>query len=560
MTRFKGKGVYGAIVIGNAAVFKRQDEQVRRTHVNDSEAEFARLEEAKKLSAEQLSEIYEKALKEMGESHAWIFEVHRMMLEDDDYNASITNMIRTQSVNAEYAVAATADDFANRFAAMGDAYMQARAADVKDISGRLLSCLSGHGEKSAQSPDAADKRMYAQENIQEQTRVVVCADDLAPGETVSLDKESVLAFVTAYGSANSHTAILARNMNIPAVIGVGEDFLKAVENGKRIIVDGYTGEIILEPDAETESAMQKKQEEDLHKKLLLQELKGKENVTLDGTKVNICANISSVNDVEAVLANDAGGIGLFRSEFLYLESPDYPTEEQQFTAYRKVLESMMGKKVIIRTLDIGADKQIDYFNLDKEENPALGLRAIRICLTRPEIFKTQLRALYRASAFGNLGIMFPMITSVSEVEKILAVCEEVKAELKEAGVPYDENTEVGIMIETPAAALISDRLAPFVNFFSVGTNDLTQYTLAIDRQNAKLEPFCDTHHEAILRLIEMSAKNAHAHGAWIGICGELAADTTLTEAFLRMGIDELSVSASFVLPLRDAVRKLDLSR
>ncbi|MBP3205833.1 MAG: phosphoenolpyruvate--protein phosphotransferase [Lachnospiraceae bacterium] len=544
MTKFKGKGVYGAIAIGNVALFKRQDEQVRRTHVDDIEAEFARFEEAKELATEQLSEIYEKALKEVGETHAQIFEVHMMMLEDDDYNESITNIIKTQSVNAEYAVATTADNFADMFASMEDAYMQARAADVKDISNRLINCLT-KGESAGQ---------------QTAQKMIICADDLAPSETVSLDKESVLAFVTAYGSSNSHTAILARNMNIPAVIGVGEDFLKAVEDGKRIIVDGYTGEIVLEPDEETESAMQKKQEDDLHKKSLLQELKGKENVTLDGTKVNIYANIGGVDGVGAVLANDAGGIGLFRSEFLYLESSDYPTEEQQFTAYRKVLESMMGKKVIIRTLDIGADKQIDYFNLDKEENPALGFRAIRICLTRPEIFKTQLRALYRASAFGNLGIMFPMITSVSEVEKILAVCEEVKAELKEAGVPYDENTEVGIMIETPAAAVISDRLAPLVNFFSVGTNDLTQYTLAIDRQNAKLEPFCDTHHEAILRLIEMSAKNAHAHGAWIGICGELAADTTLTEAFLRMGIDELSVSASYVLPLREAVRKLDLSR
>ena len=544
MTKFKGKGVYGAIAIGNVALFKRQDEQVRRTHVDDIKAEFARFEEAKELATEQLSEIYEKALKEVGETHAQIFEVHMMMLEDDDYNESITNIIKTQSVNAEYAVATTADNFADMFASMEDAYMQARAADVKDISNRLINCLT-KGESAGQ---------------QVSQKMIICADDLAPSETVSLDKESVLAFVTAYGSSNSHTAILARNRNIPAVIGVGEDFLKAVEDGKRIIVDGYTGEIVLEPDEETERAMLKKQEEDLHKKSLLQELKGKENVTLDGTKVNIYANIGGVDGVGAVLANDAGGIGLFRSEFLYLESPDYPTEEQQFTAYRKVLESMMGKKVIIRTLDIGADKQIDYFNLDKEENPALGFRAIRICLTRPEIFKTQLRALYRASAFGNLGIMFPMITSVSEVEKILAVCEEVKAELKGAGVPYDENTEVGIMIETPAAAVISDRLAPLVNFFSVGTNDLTQYTLAIDRQNAKLEPFCDTHHEAILRLIEMSAKNAHAHGAWIGICGELAADTTLTEAFLRMGIDELSVSAPYVLPLRDTVRKLDLSK
>ena len=542
MVKFNGKGVYGAIAIGKISVFKRQDTQVRRAHVDDIEKELARVEAAKELANEQLSEIYEKALKEVGETHAQIFEVHMMMLEDDDYNESIQNIIRTQSVNAEYAVASTADIFAEMFAAMDDAYMQARSADVKDISNRLIACLTNAG---AQSEAAADK-------------MVVCADDLAPSETVSLDKERVLAFVTAYGSSNSHTAILARNMNIPAVIGAGEEFLKAIEDGDTIVVDGYTGEVILNPDEDTLSKATKKREEDLHKKSLLQELKGKENVTLDGTRVNIYANIGGVDGVGAVLANDAGGIGLFRSEFLYLESEDYPTEEQQFNAYRKVLESMAGKTVIIRTLDIGADKQIDYFKLDKEENPALGFRAIRICLTRPEIFRTQLRALYRASAYGKLGIMFPMITGVPEVEKIRSVCDEVKAELKAEGIPYDENVEIGIMIETPAAAVISDRLAPLVDFFSVGTNDLTQYTLACDRQNAKLEPFCDTHHEAILRLIEMSAKNAHEHGAWIGICGELAADTTLTETFLRMGIDELSVSAPYVLPLRDTVRKLNL--
>jgi len=542
MVKFNGKGVYGAIAIGKISVFKRQDTQVRRAHVDDIEKELARVEAAKELANEQLSEIYEKALKEVGETHAQIFEVHMMMLEDDDYNESIQNIIRTQSVNAEYAVASTADIFAEMFAAMDDAYMQARSADVKDISNRLIACLTNAG---AQSEAAADK-------------MVVCADDLAPSETVSLDKERVLAFVTAYGSSNSHTAILARNMNIPAVIGAGEEFLKAIEDGDTIVVDGYTGEVILNPDEDTLSKATKKREEDLHKKSLLQELKGKENVTLDGTRVNIYANIGGVDGVGAVLANDAGGIGLFRSEFLYLESEDYPTEEQQFNAYRKVLESMAGKTVIIRTLDIGADKQIDYFKLDKEENPALGFRAIRICLTRPEIFRTQLRALYRASAYGKLGIMFPMITGVPEVEKIRSVCDEVKAELKAEGIPYDENVEIGIMIETPAAAVISDRLAPLVDFFSVGTNDLTQYTLACDRQNAKLEPFCDTHHEAILRLIEMSAKNAHEHGAWIGICGELAADTTLTESFLRMGIDELSVSAPYVLPLRDTVRKLNL--
>ena len=543
MEKFKGKGVYGAVAIGSVSVFKRGDTQVRREHIDDIQAEFARLEAAKELAVEQLGEIYEKALKEVGETHAQIFEVHMMMLEDDDYNESIANLIETQAVNAEYAVASTADNFSAMFAAMDDAYMQARAADVKDISNRLIACLTDPG--AAKSDDGGEK-------------MIVCADDLAPSETVSLDKDRVLAFVTAFGSSNSHTAILARNMNIPAVISVGEEFLKSIKDGDKIIVDGHTGEIIVSPDAETEKKYAEKRAEDERKKALLQELKGKDNVTLDGTRVNIYANIGGVDGIGGVLANDAGGIGLFRSEFLYLESEDYPTEEQQFLAYRKVLESMAGKTVIIRTLDIGADKQIDYFDLDKEENPALGFRAIRICLTRPEIFRTQLRALYRASAYGKLGIMFPMITSVSEVEQILAVCEEVKAELKGEGIPFDEKVETGIMIETPAAAVISDMLAPLVDFFCVGTNDLTQYTLAIDRQNAKLEPFCDTHHEAILRLIEMSAQNAHKHGAWIGICGELAADTTLTERFLRMGIDELSVSAPFVLPLREKVRSLDL--
>jgi phosphotransferase system enzyme I (PtsI) len=391
-------------------------------------------------------------------------------------------------------------------------------------------------------------------------KMIVCADDLAPSETVSLDKDKVLAFVTAFGSSNSHTAILARNMNIPAVICAGEEFLSSIKDGDKLIVDGHTGTIILDPDEDTEKAMLAKQSDDARKKQLLQELRGKENVTIDGTKINVFANIGGVDGIGAVLANDAGGIGLFRSEFLYLESEDYPTEDQQFNAYKRVIESMAGKKVIIRTLDIGADKQIGYFGLEKEDNPALGFRAIRICLTRPEIFKTQLRALYRASAFGTLGIMFPMITSVSEVEKILNMCDEVKAELTREGIPFSPNVEVGIMIETPAAAVISDLLAPMVDFFSVGTNDLTQYTLACDRQNSKLEPFCDTHHEAILRLIKMSADNAHKHGAWIGICGELAADTSLTETFLRMGIDELSVSAPYVLPLRDTIRKIDLSR
>jgi len=425
---------------------------------------------------------------------------------------------------------------------MDDAYMQARSADVKDISNRLIACMGAGGAAG----ESSDEKM------------IVCADDLAPSETVSLDKDKVLAFVTAFGSSNSHTAILARNMNIPAVIGAGEEFLKNIHDGDMLIVDGHTGEIYVDPDDETIRKFTDKQAEDAKKKQLLQEMKGKENITLDGTKINVYANIGGVGSIGAVLANDAGGIGLFRSEFLYLESEDYPTEEQQFTAYRKVLESMAGKKVIIRTLDIGADKQIDYFKLDKEDNPALGFRAIRICLTRPEIFRTQLRALYRASAFGELGIMFPMITSVSEVEKCLAMCEEVKKELQNDGIKYSDHVEVGIMIETPAAAIISDKLAPLVDFFSVGTNDLTQYTLACDRQNAKLESFVDTHHEAILRLIEMSAKNAHANGAWIGICGELGADLSLTETFLRMGIDELSVSPPYVLPLREKIRSIRL--
>lgn len=544
MKQFTGKGVYGAVAMGKISLFKKQDTVIQRTSVTDTEAEKARVEAAKATASEQLQAIYEKALKEVGETNAQIFEIHMMMLEDDDYNESIQNIIDTQKVNAEYAVSITADNFAEMFSAMDDAYMQARAADVRDISDRIIANLTGN---VAVQEDSDEKR-------------IICADDLAPSETVSLDKDKVLAFVTAHGSSNSHTAILARNMNIPAVIGVGSDFLKEVQDGTEAIVDGFTGEIFVEPDEETRQRLLEKQRADEEKKRLLLELKGKENITKDGTKVNIYANIGSVDNIGAVLLNDAGGIGLFRSEFLYLENTDYPNEEQQFLAYKRVLESMAGKKVIIRTLDIGADKQVDYFHLKKEDNPAMGYRAIRICLTRPEIFKTQLRALYRASIYGNLGVMFPMITSVSELEKILAICEEVKAELREQGVTYSDTMELGIMIETPAAAIISDRLAPMVDFFSVGTNDLTQYTLACDRQNPDIEPFIDTHHEAILRLIEMSAKNAHANGAWIGICGELAADTTLTETFLRMGIDELSVSPAFVLKVRDAVRNVDLRK
>ena len=544
MISYNGKGVYGAIAIGHISVYKRQDATVTRFEITDKEAELKRVEAAKEKAKEQLQTIYDKALKEVGEENAAIFEVHMMMLDDDDYNDSIKNIIEAESVNAEYAVSITSDNFSEMFAAMDDSYFQARAADIKDISNRLIACLSNNDSGSASSDE----------------KVIICADDLAPSETVSLDKEKVLAFVTAFGSSNSHTAILARNMNIPAIIGVGEEFLKNIKDGDFAIVDGFTGEVFVDPDEDTLAKLTKKQQDDVAKKKLLQDLKGKENITLDGKKIDIFANIGSVDNIGAVLLNDAGGIGLFRSEFLYLENDDYPTEEQQFEAYKKVLESMAGKKVIIRTLDIGADKQVGYFNLDKEENPAMGIRAIRICLTRQDIFKTQLRALYRASVYGHLGIMFPMITSVSEVKKIMEICDSVRADMRVQDIPFADNVEHGIMIETPAAAIISDQLAPLVNFFSVGTNDLTQYTLACDRQNPKIEPFVDTHHEAILRLIKMAAENAHKHGAWIGICGELGADTTLTETFLRMGIDELSVSPSFVLKVRDQVRKLDLSK
>ena len=544
MEKYQGKSVYGAIAVGRISIFKRQDVQVKRIKVEDINAEIARLEAAKENAIAQLQEIYEKALREVGEVNAQIFEIHMMMVEDDDYNEAIIEMIHGQNVNAEYAVAVTADNFAEMFSSMDDSYMQARAADVRDISNRIIACMSDVGCDNSVSDE----------------KVIICADDLAPSETVSLDKDKVLAFVTAHGSSNSHTAILARNMNIPAIIGVGEQFLGQIKDGDMAIADGFAGQFIWNPDEETLAAAKQKLEAESEKKALLQKLKGKENITFDGTRINIYANIGSVDNIGAVLLNDAGGIGLFRSEFLYLENNDYPTEEEQFKVYKRALESMATKNVIIRTLDIGADKQADYFKLDKEENPALGLRAIRLCLSRPEIFKVQLRALYRASVYGKLGIMFPMITSVSELEEILAICEQVKKELTADNIEYADSIELGIMIETPAAAIISDKLAAMVDFFSVGTNDLTQYMLACDRQNPHIERFCDPHHEAILRLIEMSAQNAHKYGAWIGICGELAADTTLTETFLRMGIDELSVSPSFVLKVRDAVRKIDLTK
>ncbi len=542
MMKFQGKSVYGAVASGKISVFRQNTVQVKREKVHDTKKELLRFEQAKVQAVEQLSEIYEKALKEVGETNAQIFEIHMMMIEDEDYNEAITEMITCQCVNAEYAVSVTGDNFSEMFSAMDDSYMQARAADVKDISNRIAACLSGEGLKAYTADDM----------------VIICADDLAPSETVSLDKDKVLAFAIAYGSSNSHTAILARSMNIPALIGLGEEFLSAVKDGDTAVVNGFTGEFILSPDMETLEQTEIRRIEEQEKRELLKKLRGKENVTLDGTKINIYSNIGSADHIGAALLNDAGGIGLFRSEFIYLESSRFPTEEEQLRIYKRVLESMAGRRVIIRTLDIGADKQCPYFGLKNEDNPALGLRGIRLCLSRLDIFEVQLRALYRASVYGKLGIMFPMIANESELSETLAICDKVKKELESKGIEYSLETELGIMIETPAAALISHRLAPMVDFFSVGTNDLTQYTLACDRQNPHIERYCDTHHEAVLRLIEMSAENAHKYGAWIGICGELAADTSLTERFLRMGIDELSVSPSFVLKVRDKVRSIDL--
>ena len=541
MQTYRGKSVFGGVAVGKICVYQKGEQTVKRTKIENTEQEKARFNAAVQESIRQLGELYEKAVKEVGEANAAIFEIHQIMLEDEDYLDAVQNIIDTQKVNAEYAVAVTGDNFAQMFAAMEDEYMRGRAADVKDISERIVRVLSGG----------------AGQGIHTDEPVIILADDLAPSETVQLEKDKVLSFVTVHGSVNSHTAILARTMSIPALIGTDVALDETVD-GKFAVVDGTNGVLYVEPDEETLETMRRRQQEEQEKKELLQTLKGRETVTMDGKKIRLYANIGNSKDLASVIQNDAAGIGLFRSEFLYLEKETFPTEEEQFQVYKQVAETMAGKPVIIRTLDIGADKQVDYFHLKKEENPAMGCRAIRICLTRPEIFKTQLRALYRASIYGNLGVMFPMITSVSELEKILAICEEVKAELREQSVTYSDTMELGIMIETPAAAIISDRLAPMVDFFSVGTNDLTQYTLACDRQNPDIEPFIDTHHEAILRLIEMSAKNAHANGAWIGICGELAADTALTETFLRMGIDELSVSPAFVLKVRDAVRNVDL--
>ena len=538
MQYFQGKSVYKGIVMGPVAVLKKNDYQVKRARIEDPEAEVKRVKEAVEVSKKQLGRLYDKAVREVGEASAAIFEVHQMMLEDEDYLESMENMIRIELVNAEYAVAATGDNFAEMFAAMDDEYMKARSADVKDISERLVRNLSGEGDNDLSSMEPS----------------VIVADDLSPSETVQMDKEKILAFVTVHGSTNSHTAILARMMNIPALIGVPMD-LNGLKTGMTAVVDGFSGQVIFEPEEDVRKETEKRMQEEAEKQKLLEELKGKENVTPDGRKINIYANIGSVGDLGYVMENDAGGIGLFRSEFLYLGRNDFPTEEEQFQAYKQAVQTMAGKKVIIRTLDIGADKQVEYFNLGKEENPALGYRAIRICLKQPEIFKAQLRALFRAAVYGNLSVMYPMITSTEEVEKIYAIVAEVEEELKAQEVQY-KIPEQGIMIETPAAVMISDRLAEMVDFFSIGTNDLTQYTLAIDRQNEQLDDFYNPHHEAVLRMIRMVVENAHKCGKWAGICGELGADLTLTEQFVRMGVDELSVAPSMILKLRKIVREM----
>lgn len=536
--KFSGKTVYNGITMGKVMVLRKDQEQIRRTRIEDSERECGRVQSAIAVSKQQLAELYDKAVREVGESSAAIFEVHQMMLEDDDYLDAIYHIIKTEMVNAEYAVAITGDNFAGMFAGMEDEYMQARAADVKDISGRVVRNLSGQGgvDFTAMEPS------------------IIVADDLSPSETVQMDKKKILAFVTVHGSTNSHTAILARMMSIPALIGVKMD-LGAVQTGMTAIVDGAAGEVIFEPTEFQCSEAEKKIKNEREKLRLLQELKGKKNVTSDGRTIQIYANIGSVSDVGYVLENDAGGIGLFRSEFLYLGRDDFPSEEEQFQAYKQVVQMMGQKKVIIRTLDIGADKQADYFKLGTEDNPALGYRAIRICLKQPEIFKTQLRALLRAAAYGNLSIMYPMIISVEEITQIYAIVKEVDEELTQAQIPH-RIPEQGIMIETPAAVMISDELAGVVDFFSIGTNDLTQYTLAIDRQNQRLEDFYNPHHKAILRMIKMVVDNAHKCGKWVGICGELGADTELTQTFVDMGVDELSVAPPMVLKVREKVRAM----
>lgn len=540
MQVYSGKSVFGGIAIGKISVYRKNEQQVKRVRTEDTKGELARYEAAKAAAVEQLQELYQKALKEVGEANAALFEIHQMMLDDGDYNESVENIIETQKVNAEYAVAVTGDNFAQMFRAMDDDYMRERAADVKDISERVLSILNG-GQKGKVVTDEP---------------VIIVADDLAPSETVQLEKDMVLSFVTVHGSVNSHTAILARTMAIPALIGTEELPLDDTVDGKLAVVDGLNGKIYVEPDAQTLEEMKKRRQAELEKKELLQLLKGKENVTLDGKKIMLYANIGNIKDLATVIQNDAGGIGLFRSEFIYLEKDRYPTEEEQFSIYKTAVETMAGKRVIIRTLDIGADKQCEYFEMDKEENPALGYRAIRICLTRPEIFKTQLRALLRASAYGNLAIMYPMITSLWEVKRIKEIVKEVKAELTAEQLEFG-NPQQGIMIETPAAVMMSGELAKEVDFFSIGTNDLTQYTLAIDRQNPKLDKFYDAHHPAVLSMIRMTVENAHKAGIWAGICGELGADTSLTKEFLAMGVDELSVSPGSILPIRKIILETD---
>ena len=542
MEVYQGKSVFGGIAIGRISVHKKDEQQVKRVRIEDSEQEILRYRQAKQTAMEQLQGLYQKALKEVGEANAAIFEIHQMMLEDDDYNESVENIIRMQQVNAEYAVASTGDNFAQMFSAMDDDYMRARSADVKDISERVLSVLGGRATGIAASGEP----------------VIIVADDLAPSETVQLNKDLVLSFVTVHGSVNSHTAILARTMSIPALIGTAIPLTDDID-GKVGIVDGKSGCIYVDPDEDTLGRMQQLKLEEQEKKELLQTLKGRENITIDGKKIMLYANIGNSKDLAAVLQNDAGGIGLFRSEFIYLERDTFPTEEEQFQIYRTVAETMAGKPVIIRTLDIGADKKCDYFEMEPEENPAMGCRAIRICLTRPEIFKTQLRALFRASAFGNISIMYPMIISVDELRKIKTIVAEIRQELTEQGVTFGEPKQ-GIMIETPAAVMMSEELAKEVDFFSIGTNDLTQYTLAIDRQNPKLDAFYDPHHPAVLRMIQMVVENAHKAGIWAGICGELGADTTLTRRFLAMGVDELSMSPGSILPVRKIILETDVTK
>ena len=541
MVTYSGTAVFGGIAIGKIRVYQKNARQVKRIKVDNPAVQLKRFHESKEIAKKQLQGLYDKALHEVGETNAAIFEVHQMMLDDLDYCESVENMIESQGVNAEYAVAITGDNFSQMFAMMDDDYMKERASDVKDISERVICVLNGEGEGQMHSDEAC----------------IILADDLAPSETVQLDKDKVLSFVTVHGSSNSHTAILARTMNIPALIGVDIELDENL-NGKMAVVEGFEGKMYVDPDEKTLQDIQEKQKEQQKKRQLLQSLKGKENITLDGKKINIYANIGGVSDVASVLSNDAGGIGLFRSEFLYLEKNDYPTEEEQFKVYKAVAENMAGKKVIIRTCDIGADKQVDYFGMAHEENPALGYRAIRICLDRRDMFKTQLRAIFRASAFGNISVMYPMIISVAEIQQIKEIANEVVKELKEDGMEFGE-VEQGVMIETPAAVMISDLLAKEVDFFSIGTNDLTQYTLAIDRQNPKLDKIYDSHHLAILRMIQMVVDNAHKEGIWVGICGELGADTTLTKTFLQMEIDELSVSPTFVLGVRDKVRNTIVS-